>query len=60
MTLYSAVLELTDKQINDACDDILKTGEAYIDDFRERGLIIKFITLGESISFPLPSGFLII
>jgi len=51
--LNSAELELTDKQMNNACEDIIKTGEAYIKDFRDRGLIIKFISLGESVSIPL-------
>jgi len=56
--LHSAELELTDKQMNNACEDIIKTGEAFIEDFRDnRGLIIKFITLGESVSIPLPSEF---
>ena len=53
MTLHSAEIGLTDRQMNDACEDIVKTGEAYIEDFRDRGLIIKFITLGESVTIPL-------
>ena len=54
LTLQSAEIGLTDKQMNDACEDIMKTGEAYIPDFRDRGLIIKFIELGDTISIPLP------
>lgn len=50
--LNSAELELTDKQMNNACEDIIKTGEAYIEDFRDRGLLIKFIELGDTVSIP--------
>ncbi len=51
--LNSAELELSDKQMNNACEDIIKTGEAYIEDFRDRGLLIKFIELGDTVSIPL-------
>jgi len=48
--LNSAELELTDKQMNDACEDIIKTGEAYIEDFRGRGLIIIFAEIGDTVT----------
>lgn len=51
-TLQSAKLELSDKQINNACEEITVTGETFIEDFRDRGLLIKFITLGETVSIP--------
>ncbi len=53
LILHSAELDLTDSQMNDACEDIAKTGEAYIEDFRDRGLLIKFITLGDTVAIPL-------
>jgi len=52
VTLNSAQIGLTDRQMNDACEDIISTGEAYIEDFRDRGLIIKFINLGDTIQIP--------
>jgi len=51
--IHSAELELTINQINMACEEIALTGEAFIEDFRDRGLLIKFITLGESVSIPI-------
>jgi len=51
--IHSAELELTINQINVACEEIALTGEAFIEDFRDRGLLIKFITLGESVSIPI-------
>lgn len=56
--LNSAKLEISNKQVVLACDDIVETGEAFIEGFKDRGLIIKFVTLGESVSIPLPSMFI--
>lgn len=49
-TLYSANLELTDRQINEACEELIQTGEAFVKDFRDRGLIIKTVNLGDTVS----------
>lgn len=50
LILHSANLSLTDKQMNQACEEILETGEAFIPDFRDRGLLIKFISLGDTVA----------
>lgn len=52
-TLLSANLELTDRQINNACEEISKTGETFIEDFRGRGLVIYWVELGNTVSISL-------
>jgi len=48
--LNSADLELTNRQINNACEEISETGEAFIEGFRDRGLIIYWVNLGDTVS----------
>jgi len=51
--LHTSGLELSDRQINDACMDISNGEQAFIPDFRDRGLLIVFVNLGDTVSFTL-------
>jgi len=52
-TLHSANLGLLDRQINDACDDLMETGKTFIEGFKDRGLQIYWVNLGDTVSIQL-------
>lgn len=49
--LHTSGLDLSNRQINDACMDISNGEQAFIPDFRDRGLVIVFVNLGDTVSF---------
>lgn len=51
--LHTSGLELSDRQINDACNSLINGDAAFIPDFRDRGLVILFVSIGDTVSFTL-------
>jgi len=54
--LQDAELGIELDVLYNSCADLLTTGETFIPDFRDRGLIIIWATVGEPVHIPITFG----